>query len=289
MIIITFNFCCWQISGRIKTEIDANFPTIFIRVDGFFNQVKSDYAQCLALMGSDKAAHPSPPLQSVAIRHSLTLLCELNRYVNMIETQSQPQSYSNFQAWPCKVYSGFASSYAWLDHYHAKHNLLQRKKGDPAPTLPKLPPAGTTQWLCAMEDEQSLYLQTSEKKGTPPLDVGWLLLIDSNTEDNEEQLQLVRINRIERNPNSGLNLVVEKIGNDSINVIINTSSGDKTPAIVTCSGESRFLLTNHAARFWTGKTFETLLPNRTTAVMKIKGIKGLSQQLQILELGDCRT
>ena len=260
------------------------FTAVFIRVDVFFNQVKSDYAQCLALIGSDKPAHHSPPLQSVAIQHSLTLLCELNRYINMIEKQSQPQSYSNFQAWPCKIYSGFASSYAWLDHYYAKHNLPQRKKGDPAPTLPKLPPAGTTQWLCAMEDEQSLYLQTSEKKGTPPLDVGWLLLIDSNTEDNDEQLQLVRISRIERNPNNCISLVVEKIGNDSINVVINATSGDKTPAIVTCSGDSHFLLANHTARFWTGKTFETLLPNRTTAVIKIKGIKGLSQQLQILEL-----
>jgi hypothetical protein len=144
--------------------------------------------------------------------------------------------------------------------------------------------ASTTQWLCAMEDEQSLYLQTSEKKGTPPLDVGWLLLIDSNTEDNDEKLQLVRISRIERNPNNSINLVVEKIGNDSINVIINTTSVDKTPAIVTCSGDSRFLVTNHATRFWSGKSFETLLPNRTPAIMKIKGIKGLSQQLQILEL-----
>jgi hypothetical protein len=260
------------------------FTAVFIRVDVFFNQVKSDYAQCLALIGSDKAAHNSPPLQSVAIQHSLTLLCELNRYINMIEKQSQPQSYSNFQPWPCKIYSGFASSYAWLDHYYAKHNLPPRKKGDPATSLPKLPAAGTTQWLCAMEDEQRLYLQTSEKKGTPPLDVGWLLLIDSNTEDNDEQLQLVRISRIERNPNNSINLVVEKIGNDSINVIINATSGDKTPAIITCSGDSRFLVANHATRFWTGKSVETLLPNRTSAVMKIKGIKGLSQQLQILEL-----
>ena len=234
-------------------------------------------------MGKEKPVHNSPPLQTVSIQLSLTLLCELNRYINMIERENEPQSYTNFQAWPCKIYSGFATSYSWLDHYYSKQNLPPLKKGEPAPNLPKKPPTGTTQWQCAMEDQHTLYLQTSEKKGTPPLDVGWLLLILSNTEDNDEIVQLARITRIERAPNSTINLVAEKLGNESINVI-NTTSGDKTPGIVTCSGERRFLLTNHTAGFWTGKSFEAMLPNRSTAVMKIKGIKGLSQQLQILEL-----
>lgn len=116
------------------------------------------------------------------------------------------------------------------------------------------------------------------------MDVGWLLLILRNTEDNDEILQLARITRIERSPNSTLNIIVEKIGNDSINVIIKKISGDNTPGIITCLEDRRFLLSNHATGFWTGKCLETLLPNRTTAVIKVKGIKGLSQQLQILEL-----
>ncbi len=74
------------------------FTAVFIRVDVFFNQVKSDYAQCLALIGSDKPVHNSLPLQSAAIQHSLTLLCELNRYINMIIAEDAPfETFSNFR------------------------------------------------------------------------------------------------------------------------------------------------------------------------------------------------
>lgn len=260
------------------------FTAAFIRIDDFFNQIKFDYAQCLKLIGQDHPIHSSPALKTVAIQHSLTLMCELNRYVNMIESQNEPQSYTSFQPWPLKVYSGYAASYGWLDHYYAQLNQLPRKKGEAAAPLPKKPAAGNTEWQCAMEDDSTLYLKTTERKGTPPMDVGWLLLMLRSNEDNEDEVLLGRITRIERSQPGSLMLVVEKIGRQSTSVIVNQQSDNKSPGIISCHGDRHFLIANHAQSFWTGQTFNALLPNRSQTIMKVKGLTCLSGQLQVLEL-----
>lgn len=260
------------------------FTPVFIRVDIFFNQIKADYAQCLELIGTKTPAHSSSALQPMPLHNSVTLMCQLNSYINMIESGNEPQSYSNYQPWPCKVYSGFAGSYGWLNHYHSVINQPFRKKGEPAAELPKKPSPGATEWRCAMEDDKTFYLQTPERKGTSPLDVGSVVLILLSGEEKTDEVLLLCITRIERIQAGTINLVAEKLGQQSINSVLCNTSGDKTPGIISCLNEQRFLLANPKEKFWTGKNLEAILPDRTRANIQIKGIKYLSQQIQVLEL-----
>lgn len=260
------------------------FTPLFIRVDRFFNQVKSDYDECLSLLGSPNPAHSSNALQGVGLQHSTTLMSELNRYVYLIENNKVPQAYTNYQAWPCKIYSGFTGSYSWLDHHFSKLNQPPRKKGEPAPVLPKKPAPGTSEWLCALEDGDTLYLQTTERKGTAALDVGWLLLVVQIDENDNEKLSFIKITRVERGQANSLNVVAEKVGEDAINTVLTDSHGTKLPAILTSHKGAKVLLCNHKESFWTGKTVEASLPNRSTAILKIDRLYTLAQQWQLLTL-----
>ena len=285
-----FSGKAWMIAHDSNSPVMAssassdNFTAIFIRIDNFFNQIKSDYEECLELIGSKNPSHNSIAFKSMPAQHSLTLMCELNRYITMIEKQEEPQSYTSFHTFQCKIYCGFTASYSWLEHYYAKFNLPPRVKGEPAHALPIKPKAGSTEWQCAMEGDNLLYLQTSETKGSPPMDVGWILFLVRSNEENAEELEITRISRIERNQADGIHLVVEKIGRESINVVLNHSSGNSTPGIITRFNGRDYLLANHLKSFKTGNTFEAIFPNMSQSILQIAGIKCISQQFQLLEI-----
>jgi hypothetical protein len=202
----------------------------------------------------------------------------------MIESNSAPPSYSNFQPWPGKIYSGFSNSYAWLNHYYGKINQAVTKKGEEAVEIAQKPRAGTTQWLCAMEDQDFLYLQTAERKGTPALDVGCLVLVDAGSEEKIATIMLLHIIRIERIQNNILNVLAKKIGQQSTNILFKNTTAGKSPGIISCYNEQRFLLANATEHFKSGETIEVQLPDQTSATIKIKEINSISQQFQALEL-----
>ncbi len=267
-----------------STANTDRFTAIFIETSAFFNQIKTDYKECLSLIGTESPSHSSIALRGVAIQHSLSLMIELNRYIRFIETRSEPPSYSSFQPSSSKVYSGFSNSFAWLNHFHSKLNQKTIKTADNTTALPKQPSPGTTPWLSAMEDGETLYLQTSEQKGTPPLDIGYLLLMITLNEEGEEKALLSRITKVERLQPGTINVVVQKLGQQSTSVVIKYKNNGKVPGIISQQEGHYYLIVNHAEAFCSGETFEIILPDQSCAIIKIKGLKSITQQIQLLEL-----
>ncbi len=290
-----------------KQQVDEKFPPVIIEVKHFFNAIKKDYAECVTLLGGTKK-HSSKILGAIKTPYAATIMSELNRSITLIEAKSQPPRYSLFQPFPCKAYSGLDECMNYFDYQHALSTKKPAKKGEPVKDLPPKPIPEKSSWLCAMQNEDALYLQVDERKTSVPIDIGQLLLfittLDKEDETNErqqpepklepkqeQQALLTRVVRMERAQQGKLNLIAETISTQSTLARITAtttsepkSTADSTRVLLSNKGDERLLISDHKQSYSSYSLFNLTLPDSSQAVITIKHLAAVTQKLQILSL-----
>lgn len=272
------------LSDILRSQIsNSQFVPIIIRFQKFLNQIKKDYEESLKLLKNNSSPHSSTVFKDSKTPQTLELLSCLNKLAAMIEAQTVNQNYSLYQAIKLRAYSGLAESNSYFEHLYVAQNYQGKNKNeyenDNKKELPEKPTSSKSQWQCAMQDEDTLYLQTIEAAVKIELDVGVLLLLIISNEEQEEIIP-ARITRLEREAQGKIKLVVEKLGDQSISVFID----DNSSALLSLQGEHKYLLVNTERQFSSNQPIDCCLPDNSKVTVIVAAIKSVSKNFQVLEL-----
>jgi hypothetical protein len=267
-------------------------PQVLIWAQTFFNTLKKDYAECLATLGNTTHSHSSKALATFDIKNVLTVLSALNLCVHHLENNTTPASYAAYQPITQTAYSELSNVVGYINHYYQKLKEPPRAKGEPVKSPANKPKASINEWLCAMEDENTLHLQTTESKSNMHLDIGEVVLFVRISDEEEEHHQLARVTRMERVQKTKLNLVLEKLGNKiahaAVTFISDTAKGlaeGKTVAgLLSQKEQAHYLITSTTQNTYTDQIVTVKLPDDLEATSSIDQLISLSQKLQVLSL-----
>lgn len=268
------------LTETLRAQIsNSHFSPLCFRFQPFLNQIKQDYQESLNLFANNQSAHSSTVFETSTIEQTLTLLSTLNKLTTMIETQTANQSYSLYQAIKLRAYSGLSDSSSYFTHLCASQNIKSVQDEENEKELPAKPVASKNQWQCAMQDENSIHLQTIEAAAKIEMDIGVLLLLVI-TNDEQEEIIPARITRLEREAQGKIKLILEKLGDQSTCI----SLAESPCAILTLQGEKRYLLTADRLPLGSQQAIEGFLPDGSKIVNNVVAFKAVSKNLQILEL-----
>ncbi|MGK0500895.1 MAG: hypothetical protein ACJAYG_002549 [Oceanicoccus sp.] len=276
----------------------GEFKPAFIQVQSFFNKIKNDYVQALKCRMSQKPHHPDPALKESPLAQSLFMLSVLNRSVRNFETTTNTPSFTIFNPISLKAYSGLQQTIAYSEYYFQLHHKgFIQQDGNIQDTSNK-PIGSKCQWHCAQDDQQLLYLEATEHKIEIPVDVGQLMLFvrpnpelkntDSETVEseleNDEQLILAVITRLQRLPQGKIQINAEIISREWAHIRIDTDKQNSWPALLAKSGQQSIMLCPHAYLNWSNKYSAIRLPDQVRASVNTEGLIALSTELQIYRL-----
>ncbi len=150
----------------------------------------------------------------------------------------------------------------------------------------KAPSANSSNWLCAMEDESSIYLQINEPRSGLCLDVAALILLIKPTDDDipVEQHTLGKIRRLERDNRGMVSIIVQKLSSQIVNIDIMLSPTKTQKALIAKSNSKHYLLSDHSNKHWTGYTFKGCFPDKSTAIMQLSSLTNISPSFQMLSI-----
>ncbi len=269
----------------------VGFPALYIQINSFFNQIIKDYLQCLPLLGNSKwrnsegHGNSRVVLGAVSPLQAMTLLSVMNWSVCLMLAQDKPQSFSLYESVKLRVYSDFKDCFAYFAYLYYAQNKDKGVKDeqDSDKDLPVKPKPSGSQWWCAMEDDESMYLQTDEDKSAIAMDVGLLMLLVRSNEEREEVI-LVRTSRLERIQKGKLTLVVQKLGFNAMAIQVEGANGKPIPALVILHANETYLLTTHQGTFFSQQGLELCFPDKKRVAACVEGLASVSHNLQVVKL-----
>ena len=267
----------------------GRFPSVVIEVGRFFNAIKKDYAECIELLTGSNKKHSSKVLGAIKLPYAATIISELNHSILFNENNQHIPSFSSYQPFPCKVYSGFDDCIAYFNYQYALKTKKPERKGESVKDLPPKPTAAKGEWLCAMRDENSLYLQVNEGKISLPIDIGHVLLFaveNANDESEQTQTLLTQVIRMERGQHGKLSVIVKLIGSQITHVSTATAAKDPaanhSSALLAINGEQRIFIADH--QYPIGASVAIALPDSSPAMIALEGFTVITQKIQCLLL-----
>ncbi len=267
---------------RLLTEIlraqisNSHFSPLCIRFQSFLNQIKKDYQESLNLLENEQSTHSSNVFKTSTVEQTLTLLSTLNKLTTMIETQTASQTYSLYQAIKLRAYSGLSDSSSYFEHLFASQNIKSVRDEENEYELPTKPTASISQWQCAMQDENTIYLQTKEAAAKLEMDIGVLLLLVIINDEKEEKIIPARITRLEREGQGKIKLILEKLGDQSTCI----SLADSPCALLTLHGDKRYLLAANGLPLRGQQAIEGLLPDGSKIMINMVALKAVSNNFR---------
>ncbi len=282
-------------TGRLISHTDtldnnhSELPAVYLLIQPLFNQIKADYVQALKLRMSHRSEHSATALSGSPIEHTLSLLSALNLSIRHIEKASPVPTYTLYKGIDLKAYSGLEDI---INYNHYDYALQQKgpiQKGQPVGDLPVKPPASKSTWQCAMEDEQTIYLQTIECKLGVPMDIGRLVELiktvktvdEENDEETEvEELLLAVITRLERSSQGKISLVASIISRDFSPIAIQ----DQHQALIAKTDNQSLLISQPKEQHWNGKVTSITFPDKTSANIAVTGLTHVTDNIQLLHL-----
>jgi hypothetical protein len=285
------------LSAPAESVDKDGFAPVFIDPERFFNKIKSDYAESLALLDGATQEHTCAVCSLLAVQEVVTFLSVLNYCVNLLEAQSQPQTFTIYRPSALRVYAGFNDCADYYRHLYARRNKTGTKpelkdtdsaKLDTKKPESKKPEPGKHEFLCAGEDDRLIYLQTLETKAAIALQVGTLLLmVDTAGESESSMLGLVV--SLERGLQGKVSIAVEKLSNEAITVAlvipaVENSQAKSLTAMIALQGEQQFLLAPAEQRFHSDQTLTISMPDDSSGLVRIDALKSISPFVQVLSL-----
>ena len=260
---------------QVISDVDNN---LFIQVQPLLNRIKQDYVNALKLRIALQEKPNLPIFKDFNGQQFIVFLTELNRSVRNLETGNSKPRYSLYQTARIKVYCGFENciAYSLLDSPTKKDTGETRR-----------PLASKCQWQIAAENDNFLYLQTTEHKTGIALDVGELMLLtvdDNDQESNDFSISrkiLVKIARLERAFPEKIQLTVEKISDNFNSIHINELENN---AFITKNTNSHFLITKKGSPFKSQQNIDIELADETKATIKISTLRWAGLSMDIFEL-----
>jgi hypothetical protein len=225
----------------------------------FLNQLKLDYQEIISCIAAGQEAKPRcEAFAAISKGCAAALLSTVNRLIVVMEKNEAEPIYRTYRPIELKAFSGLESCATYFKY---QYGLNARKIGKSAkPTdgsdekqkAEKLvkPVASKSSWLCADETETSLKLQTDVHKAGILFDVGLSVLLvrtldrevpaDNSAENGEpviepehyEQEQLWRIDRIERDTQGNIHLILGKQGDKVTYAPIKAQASKPFPALL---------------------------------------------------------
>lgn len=280
------------LAPKIQQQLDAfaqccrqELPQVVLGVQRFFNQVKEDHRSCLALVEAGNNRHALAGMDNLSPRHALAIIGSLHAEIQRNEWALNNPRYSTFRALGLRVYSDLEDCVSICNYrYHKKiQDQTKRNAGDKVSISHSPPKNSCSDWLSAGEDEDHLYLQTSEPAADLLLDVGLLALCLKADDAGAESL-LCQIVRVQRLPNERINIDMDILAREVSNVMIITTEERQIPALIAKNGNSHFLCCNHKVQFNSADTLTIVFPDEQQAEVQIQACYALSHYSQILKL-----
>ena len=287
------------ISGQDKQSgKNQSTPDIHILVSYLFNQIKKDYSQCLNNCHDLEKNHSSPVFKDSQLLIIISVLSELNRQLLEIENNRKSLSFTVYKSSELSACSTLEQCRAYFHNAFAienKKNKSCNKDSSNTDTKKEKPAkvqVSKSSWSCAMEDENYLYLQTTEDKAAIVFDLGLpiLLIKPVKDEDNDDKLKneisLGYITRLEREPQNKINLRVEKLGSMITSMDLATKSSKIQPALVGIlqHSDEHFIMLSSKIPLHTGSRFKASFINDSTAVLSANKLFSAMGQHQIMTL-----
>lgn len=279
-------------------EVSGTVAPIYLPIQNVLNQIKKDYVNGLKLCVNHQAEHQSKLFHDLSLEQYLLATGALNKSIKNTESKLSAHKYTVYSPVALKAYAGFTNSLQFLEYHHARMAKGDLEKNQPANDLPPLPSGSKCQWQCASEDNDRLYLETTEHAIGIPLDIGELVMFvkmpskDSKpqkeadtaaqTTTQEESYILTRITRLERDHSGKLQIVATKLSDQFCQV--NLSSNDDSKGILLLQDSNPMLITDNTLRPSNDETLPLLFPDETIASCKVERLAVLTNNFQIISV-----
>lgn len=268
--------------------------TTMIAVAAFYNAIRNDYAASIQRLSGKRVKYSTDSLNKIKPSYTAALLSELNRSIAMNEQNRIVDNYTVFKPIQLKAYSGLPQCIAYFNWQHCLNNKKAVPKDELSKSLPEKPACSASQWLCAMEDEQFLLLQTNEVKAAIAIDIGHLLLLirpahkaDSTDEGPKNELKLLtRVVRMERGSEGKLTIKVKRLSSHITHCELLAGSNESKTALLAVRSDQRLLITDVKNSHYSSQSLKVRLPDATEAVVAIEGLSAITQKIQCLSLSE---
>ena len=306
---------CWIIShehsGRARFDVDTTInqlPAAYFHIEPFLQQIKKDYVKSLELLKQ----HSFKGMQQrigitafdlVSAENILQILAALNQQILGIEKNVVLPKYSVYKKFPVdidvvvgfdqainslkRIYTGHAEA-------HLKGSLAKPKEQSVISSKNKRGAAGAY-WDVAAEAPRAIYLQTSETKACPSLDVGDLMVLVKYLEDVDEiQLQAnalaaekvipLRVSAIERGISNHVAITTEKLAEEATSVTLNMANNVQVKALLAKQAQQHVLIVAAKHPLSAGTECQLTLLDGSTVIVIIAGLQSISAQLQVYSI-----
>ncbi len=256
--VLTLHQAPASVSAEPSASTIDTMSSHYILAAPFLNQIKLDYQEIIeSITRNQSDPHTCSAFAAISKGCCLALLSTLNKLITAMENDETLPVYRAYRPIELKAFSGLESCALYFKY---QYELTTRrvgknaKKADNPEVSEKTektakPIASKSPWLCADESDTTIRLQTAEHKAGILFDVGLPVLLvrtlsrqtsaDNAVEMEEyEQEQLWQINRLERDPQGNIHLVLTKQADRVTYAPIKAQGAKAHPALLIASGSN---------------------------------------------------
>ncbi|NRB37539.1 MAG: hypothetical protein HRU20_03620 [Pseudomonadales bacterium] len=301
---------CWIIGhehdGRARFTEDAqiqDLPASYVHIEPFLQQLQKDYAHAIDVLQRHKLSELPlligiPAFELLQGEQVLQILTVLNQQIVSIEKNLRLPKYTVFNKFDIDVdlFAGFTQSQNFFQRLQKSRTNAhlggpgQANKDESVISKKKKRGGNGGYWDVAMEDDKGIFLQTTETKLCPTLDVGQLILLVKYSDDNlkpaSEPAQSipVRVMGLERVAANKIILSGDKLGDDCIAVQLRNDQDQCISAFVAVQKGHRQLIADMQWRFHSGDKFTMILPDGSESEIGIAALQSISSALQVFSI-----
>ena len=299
---------CWIIShehsGRARFANSLpiqELPASYIHIEPFLHQIEKDYAQAIDILQKN-GLDDLPRLLDIAAFELLSgaeilqILTVLNQQIKSIQKNLRLPRYSSFNKFDVDIdlFSGFQQGQIFFNRLVKE--CSEAHLGGPAKSQQQSVISSKKKrggnggyWDFSLEDDRDIFLQTTESKLCPAIDVGHFLLLVKYTDSSEtasksEQAIPLRVVNIERGVANKVALSAEKLGQECIAVDLKNEQQEILPAFISIQQGRRQLITDMQWRFRSGDKLTMILPNGEEADITIAALLSVSAVMQVFSI-----
>lgn len=280
------------ISGEKTINNTEAYKPVYIKVQTFLNQIKTDYVASLKLRIHQRKKFNPASLGEININQALTLLSAMNLLVTHCESHIITPEYTVYRPTTISAYTSIKTITDYFSYRYATQTKGPKTKN--STDKPK-PLASKSQWQCATEDEDFIYLQTAEDKLAITLDVGDLILLVRTSEDTDDsvdgkktqageeaQVEIIgKVSHLDRSTQGKLGVAIQKLAREACIVLFEEN---ETIGILTRSAHNHRLILTSDNSVASNQQLTFTFPDSSTGQLAINGLEHLNNDGDIFAL-----